>query len=110
MKVHIIKWRSIESFVVNNARSRASFEKFKEAVKAADWESIHDVKKTFGSADVIDNNRLVFNVGGNNYRLICSYWFGPKMIHLYVKWIGTHADYSKLCKQNLQYTVDDFKE
>lgn len=108
MKVHVIKWRSVYEFVVKHARSKVSFEGFKESIKRSDWNSINDAQQTFGSADVINNNRLVFNIGGNNYRLICSYWFGPKMVHLYVKWIGTHAEYSKLCKQNSQFTIDDF--
>jgi len=108
MKVHLIKWRSVDEFVVKHARSKVSFERYKESIKRSDWNSINDVLKTFGSADVISNNRFVFNIGGNNYRLICSYWFGPKMVHLYVKWVGTHAGYSKICKQNLQFTIDDF--
>lgn len=108
MKVHLVKWKSIENFIVDNARSKASFERFKTAAKGANWESANDLQDTFGSADLINNDQVVLNIGGNNYRLICSYWFGPKMIHLYVKWIGTHATYTKLCKQNLQYTVDDF--
>lgn len=108
MKVHLIKWKSVEENVLANSRSKASFDRFKEAIKRADWKSINDLRETFGSADLIANNRIVFNIGGNSYRLICSIWFGPKMVHLYVKWIGTHAGYSKLCKQNSQYTVDDF--
>jgi mRNA interferase HigB len=108
MRVHLIKWRTVDVFVVKHARSRVSFEGFKGAIKRADWNSINDVQQTFGSADMIDNNRLVFNIGGNNFRLICSYWFGPNMVHLYVKWIGTHAEYTKLCKQKLQFSVDNF--
>ena len=108
MRVHLIKWKSVDEFVVKHAQSKISFEGFKEGIKRADWNSINDVKQTFGSADMIDNNRLVFNIGGNKFRLICSYWFGPNMVHLYVKWIGTHAEYTKLCKQNLQYSIDDF--
>lgn len=108
MKVHLIKWRSIDEFVVKHARSKTSFEKFKETVKSADWHTINDLQQTFGAADIIDNERIVFNIGGNNFRLICGYWFGPTMVHLYVKWIGTHAEYTKLCDQNLQYTIDNF--
>lgn len=89
-----------------HARSKVSFERFNEIIKNADWESIHNVNRTFGAADLIKNDRRVFNVGGNNYRVICAYWFGPRMVHLYVKWIGTHGEYTKLCKENLQYTVD----
>jgi mRNA interferase HigB len=51
---------------------------------------------------------VVFDIGGNNYRMICKYWFGASRVHLYVKWIGTHAEYDGLCKKNKQYTVDDF--
>ncbi|MFZ9847108.1 MAG: type II toxin-antitoxin system HigB family toxin [Flavobacteriales bacterium] len=46
---------------------------------------------------------MVFNIGGNNYRLICGYAFGKKFIHLYIKFIGTHAEYDKIdaCKVEL---------
>lgn len=108
MRVHLIKWKSIELFAEKHARSKVSIEKFKGSIKSADWEVINDIKETFGSADIIENNRIIFNIGGNNYRLICSFWFGPTMVHLYVKWIGIHAEYTKLCNQNLQYTIDDF--
>ena len=108
MKVHLIKWKSIREFVNVNAQSKVSFDRFWEGVNNADWATVNDIRQTFGSADQIGNERLVFNIGGNKYRLICSFWFGPRMVHLYVKWIGTHAEYTKLCKQNLQYTIDDF--
>ncbi|MEQ6118917.1 type II toxin-antitoxin system HigB family toxin [Reichenbachiella sp. MALMAid0571] len=108
MKVHLIKWKSIELFVERHARAKPSIEKFKTSIKSADWAVINDIKQTFGSVDIIDNDRVIFNIGGNNYRLICSCWFGPTMVHLYVKWIGTHAEYTKLCNQSLQYTIDDF--
>ena len=109
MRIHIIKWKSIEIFCEKHARSKVSFYFFKEAINRANWDSINDIRKTFRSADLIDNKRIVFNIGGNNYRLICTIWFGPKMVHLYIKWIGTHAEYSKLCKQKLQFTIDVFK-
>ena len=60
------------------------------------------------AADIIENERIVFNIGGNNYRLICAYWFGPGMVHLYVKWIGTHAEYNRLCDLGLQSSIDNF--
>lgn len=62
---------------------------------------------SFATADNIGNgtNRIVFNIGGNNYRLICKYVFGDKQVHLFVCWIGTHAAYTELCKQNKQYFI-----
>jgi mRNA interferase HigB len=108
MKLHLSNGNQIDEFILKHARSKSSFERFREVVKNADWNSVNDLKQTFGAADVIDNNRVVFNIGGNNYRLICGFWFGPRMVHLYVKWIGAHAEYDKLCDQNLQFTIDSF--
>lgn len=54
------------------------------------------------------SNRVIFNVGGNNYRIICTYRFKKMKAHLYVNWIGTHAEYDKLCNDGIQYTVADY--
>jgi mRNA interferase HigB len=110
MKVRLIKKKSIENFALQNARCRSSFKLWLTALKYADWNEPEDIMATFGSADLLGNgiNRVVFDIAGNNYRMICKYQFGETEVHLYVKWIGTHADYTKLCKDKLQYTVNDF--
>ena len=63
---------------------------------------------TFGSADLLGNgsNRVVFDIGGNNYRMICKYQFLESEVRLYIKWIGTHAQYTKLCNNNNQYNIN----
>jgi mRNA interferase HigB len=68
----------------------------------------NEIVATFNSADILGkgSDRVVFNIGGNNYRLICKYHFGKTRIHLFVKWIGTHAEYSKLCNEGKQYEID----
>ena len=111
MKVHLIKVQSIERFVLENAQSRKAFEVWISIVKRADWNTPQDIVKTFNSADILgkSSNRVVFNIGGNSYRIICQYYFGKQKIHLFVKWIGTHASYTKLCNNEEQYSVDSFK-
>ena len=54
--------------------------------------------ETFPSADLLGDGteKVIFDIGGNNYRIICKYWFSRDDVHLYVKWIGTHAEYDKL--------------
>ena len=76
-----------------------------------DWETPQDIVATFNSADILgkSSNRVVFNIGGNKYRIICRYYFGRQKVHLFVKWIGTHADYTKLCNNEEQYSMDSFK-
>ena len=75
-----------------------------------DWAQPGDIPKTFGSADLLGNgsDRVVFDIAGNNYRMICKYHFGVTSVHLYIKWIGTHAEYTKLCDDNKQYTVNNY--
>lgn len=111
MKVRLIKRKSIEYFVLENAQARGAFKIWLALLKHADWNDPSDIIKTFGSADLLGNgsSRVVFNVGGNHYRIICKYHFGITRIHLYIKWIGTHAKYMELCNNNYQYDVDAYK-
>jgi mRNA interferase HigB len=51
---------------------------------------------------------VIFDIGGNKYRMVCKYWFTGEFVHLYIKWMGTHAEYDELCRKNRQYTVDDY--
>jgi mRNA interferase HigB len=108
MKVHLIKKQSIEDYVLKNARSRVSFEIWLAIIKRVDWSESKEIIATFNSADILSkgSDRVVFNVGGNNYRLICKYHFGNTRAHLFIKWIGTHAEYTKLCNEGRQYEID----
>jgi mRNA interferase HigB len=76
----------------------------------ANWDEPQSIISTFNMADILGkgSNRVVFNIGGNNYRMICKYHFGRERVHLFIKWIGTHADYTKLCNLGKQYNVDEY--
>jgi len=65
------------------------------------------MQATFRSTDLLgkSSSRAVFDIAGNSYRMICKYAFGEKQVHLFVCWIGTHAEYTKLCADKEQYTV-----
>ncbi|MBW8334218.1 MAG: type II toxin-antitoxin system HigB family toxin [Prolixibacteraceae bacterium] len=110
MRVHLIKRQTIEMFVAKNARGRSSFQNWLTVVRFADWNKPEDIRKTFGAADLLGNgsDRVTFNLGGNAYRIICKYVFGEKQVHLFVCWIGTHAEYDKLCADNQQYLISNF--
>ena len=110
MKVHLLKKQTIEGYAANNARSRSSLKLWLLATKAADWNNPEDILKAFSSADLLGNSfdRVVFDIGGNNYRIICHYVFGEKEVHLFVCRIGTHAEYSKLCTEKKQYTISSY--
>jgi mRNA interferase HigB len=63
-------------------------------VRAADWSRPTDVKQIFGSADLLANGRVVFDIGGNKYRLVAAVHYRGKRV--YVRFIGTHKDYDKI--------------
>ena len=110
MKVHLIKKQAIEDYVKRNARSKVSFEIWLSIINQADWSEPREIISTFNSADILGrvSNRVVFNIGGNKYRLICKYHFGNSMVHLFVKWIGSHGEYTKLCDEEKQYDISAY--
>lgn len=110
MKVRLISRGTVEAYALYNAQCRASLQDWLSKMKFADWEEPGDIRETFCTADLLGNgsSRVVFDIGGNNYRIICKCWFGVACVHVYIKWIGTHAEYSRLCRKGLQYVVDDF--
>ena len=110
MKARLIKRKSIEDFAKENSGSRKSFRIWLSLLKPADWNDPEDIACTYGTSDLLGNgtNKVVFDIAGNNYRMICKYHFGNTSVHLYIKWIGTHAEYSKLCNNKEQYTIDLF--
>src|SRR5271169_1033352 len=110
MRVRLVKKETIEAYVAKHARSRTSFNNWLSLQKTADWGTLNDIKRTFGTADILGNgsDRIVFNIGGNDFRMICKYFFGDKFIHLFICWIGTHTEYDELCSKTEQYTVKTY--
>lgn len=66
---------------------------FQEASKA-EWTNLNELKSEYPTASIIGDNRIVFNVKGNNYRLIVKINFDYQMV--WIRFIGTHAEYDKI--------------
>lgn len=110
MKVHLIRKETIEAFIRLNAQSRNSFNEWLTKLKYADWNTPADMQITFPSTDLLGKgtNRAIFDIGGNKYRVIGKYTFGDRQVHMFICWIGTHAQYNKLCNAGEQYTVSNY--
>lgn len=110
MRVHLVRKESVEAFVRNNARSRSSVYRWMALVNKADWKEPQDIVRTFNQSDILGRNsqRVVFDIGGNAYRLICKYHFGEQRVHLFIKWIGSHAEYTRLCENRMQFEISLF--
>lgn len=70
-----------------------------EIARTANWNFLQDVKKDFNSVDYVGNNRYVFNIKGNDLRLIVIIIFISKKI--YIRFIGTHDEYNKIDVNNI---------
>ena len=60
----------------------------------AQWKTTQDIKRYHASASFVTGNRVVFNIGGNKYRLIVGVDYQRQA--LYIKFVGTHAEYDKI--------------
>ena len=92
--MRIIKRATLREFWEVNADAEQPSKSWFHEVKRADWENPHDVKAVYGSASVIGDNRIVFNIAGNKYRLIVKFNY-PYRIG-YIRFVGTHAEYDAI--------------
>lgn len=90
----IIAKTFINVFANRHPASKAALNSWYQIVKDVDWGSFNDVRNTFGSVDAVGNDRYVFNIKGNDYRLIAMIFFDKRTV--YIRFIGTHAEYDKL--------------
>ena len=84
----------LDKFVKNHADSTKAMQKFIDLVEEAEWKDLNDIKADFNSVDYFTNERYVFDIRGNNYRIIAVIIFVGGVFS--IRFIGTHAEYSKI--------------
>ena len=98
--MRIIARRTLRAFVESRdghkdqAALKAAVDAWFDEVRKADWKSTADVKRHYASASVVSADRIVFNIKGNDYRLVVSVDFEKGIV--WIKWIGTHEDYDHI--------------
>jgi mRNA interferase HigB len=70
-----------------------------DTAKSSDWESPNDVKQTYATASILKNNRIVFNIKGNSFRLVVKFNFTKNWI--FIRFIGTHEEYDRIDANNI---------
>jgi mRNA interferase HigB len=90
--MNVISIKAIRKFTKKHANSRASLNGWYKVALKANWKSFDDLKKTLPTADIY-GRCVIFDIGGNNYRLIASIDYPAQQ--LYIKAILTHAEYDK---------------
>jgi mRNA interferase HigB len=90
----IISKTILVEFGDKHADSIVQLNKWYETCKKANWKSLAELKKTFSSVDFVGNDRYVFNIKGNKYRLVGMIFFDIRTI--FIRFIGTHAEYDEI--------------
>lgn len=97
--MRVITFRKILEFSILCVDADVALREWYKKTQKADWSCFADIKKSFNSVDSVGNSRYVFNIKGNNYRLVAIVLF--KMKTVYIRYIGTHRDYERVDVSNI---------
>ncbi len=92
--MNVVALRTLKVFWTRHPNAKGPITTWYKLARAAEWATPQDVKETFGSADVLADNRVVFDIGGNNFRLVARISYPFKQV--LVKFVGTQAEYDRI--------------
>lgn len=92
--MRIVSVASLKQFWETHNQAEQPLKAWVDEVKKAQWNTPQDIKDKYRSADFLSNNRVVFNIKGNDYRLIVAVAYRFQAV--YIKFVGTHAEYDKI--------------
>ena len=107
MVVRIIARNTLVRFVENLAGHKdyrtvkAALDAWFHEARHAEWKRPADVKKYYGNASIVGPDRVVFNIKGNDYRLVAAIDYRRAIV--FIKWLGSHKDYDKIDVRTVQY-------
>jgi mRNA interferase HigB len=90
----VISYTKLRNFYEIHADAEDALNNWYRKVLQADWANYHEIKTMFNSVDAVGNDRFVFNIRGNNYRLVALIFFDIRTI--YIRFVGTHKEYDKI--------------
>jgi len=92
--MNIVSKRTLVEFYNKHPQAKTPLEVWHQDVKKAVWKTPNDIKKIYANASFLEDNRVIFNIKGNDYRLLVHIDYLRKIVR--VKFIGTHKDYDKI--------------
>ncbi len=92
--MHVISRKKLREFWENHPDARSSLESWFADVKHAEWQKPDDIKTVHRNASIIDNNRVVFNIKGNKYRLVVSIQYTYRIV--FIRFVGAHQEYDRI--------------
>ncbi|WP_426023753.1 type II toxin-antitoxin system HigB family toxin [Brevundimonas sp. PWP3-1b1] len=92
--MNVVARKTLQTFWTRHTPAKGPLTNWYNHVRAADWRSPQDVRDDFRSADFVGDNRVIFDVGGNKYRVVVRISYTFKQV--LVKFVGTHAEYDRI--------------
>ena len=92
--MRIFTEQRLKKYAEENPEAKVALQDWAAIVKKSKWTCFADIKETYNSVDSIGNQRYVFNIKGNNYRLVVIIKFTIQFV--YIRFIGTHKEYDKI--------------
>lgn len=105
--MRIIARRTLREFVKSLAGHKdqsavkAALDAWFDEVNKAHWTNAADVRRLYATASIVSAERIVFNIKGNDYRLVVSIDFEKAIV--WIKWLGTHKAYDRIDVTKVQY-------
>lgn len=92
--MRIIARKALRDYGEQQPSARDQLEAWYAEAKHAEWATPADVKAKYGNASILKEGRVVFNICGNEYRLVV--WINYEFFTVYIRFIGTHAEYDDI--------------
>ncbi|MEG1554617.1 MAG: type II toxin-antitoxin system HigB family toxin [Rikenellaceae bacterium] len=92
--MRIFTEQTLKDYIAQHPDVKTALQEWVVIVKKSDWTCFADIKNSFNSVDSVGNQRYVFNVKGNSFRLVVIVKFTIK--YVYIRFIGTHTEYDKI--------------
>jgi mRNA interferase HigB len=91
--VRVIAIKALKVFWKKHPDAEQPLRAWYAEAKKAEWKKPTDITRVYRSASILTNNRIVFNIKGNDYRLVAAVNYYYKII--YIRFIGTHKEYDR---------------
>jgi mRNA interferase HigB len=80
---------------------KAALDAWFHEAQHAKWRNSAEVKRSYGTASIVSADRVVFNIKGNDYRLVTAIDYRRQIV--FIKWLGSHRDYDRIDARTVQY-------
>ena len=92
--MRIISRKRLREFWEHHPDARQALQAWYADAKQANWQTPADIKNVYRNASIVTNNRVIFNIKGNKYRLVVAVQYQYGIV--YIRFVGTHQQYEKI--------------